>query len=430
MKKNLLLLLGVAVMFFSCQNESTEAEEQQQTTIEAEIAAEAEILSSEIEAAGIEEGEDALQMNADSEILAQRPTKDNGLTFSTASRSQSADAECEADLEGLAASLPESVNLRTTANPGDDAYFNFEILDTNLSGTNLKGWCGDVDGYLEVEGPYEFNVYSSYEDFPAEGNFENPQNFPLVNWIMNQDFIGKVSPISGETYTYGMVQWAIWELLDDQNCRACLYLTGDVDNGWQLNSAALEAVAMEIVDAAIENGQDYVPGCGEQVALIYIAKERNALNQIIQSVIQMVDVPSKEEECDDCTGDVDQLTMEFDWHYAKRVRIYQKKENTCYGVKVFDKVLQPGEEFSIEGVNHDGSFGKYIYIYIGNCYYTKIKTNCYLNIGPGYEKGVFNVIGGTSTHGGELCEYVKPEPTKCYRHWSCYYYYNYCRYGY
>lgn len=55
MKKNLLLLLGVAVMFFSCQNESTEAEEQQQTAIEAEIAAEADILTSEIEVAGIDE---------------------------------------------------------------------------------------------------------------------------------------------------------------------------------------------------------------------------------------------------------------------------------------------------------------------------------------------------------------------------------------
>lgn len=421
MKKNLLLLLGVAVMFFSCQNESTEAEEQQQTAIEAEIAAEAEILSSEIEAAGIEEGEDALQMNADSEILAQRPTKDNGLTFSAASRSQSADAECEADIEGFAASLPETVSITTTSKRGPDAYFTLDIADTNLAGTDFLAWCADIDLNLEVEGPLDFDVYSSYGDNIPDTVFAQPENLDIVNWILNQDYVGKESPNESGQYTYGHVQWAIWELLNSYNCNICDNLTNPTGT-WRSDSTNLER-AQEILQAGLDNGEGYVPGCGEKIGVVLVPDGK-------QPLIIMKDVPAKEEECDDCEGDVDQLTMEFDWHYAKRVRIYQKKENTCYGVKVFDKVLQPGEEFSIEGVNHDGSFGKYIYIYIGSCYYTKIKTNCYLNIGPGYEKGVFNVISGTSTHGGELCEYVKPEPQKCYRHWSCYYYYKYCRYGY
>jgi hypothetical protein len=245
---------------------------------------------------------------------------------------------------------------------------------------------------------------------------------------MNQDFIGKVSPISGETYTYGMIQWAIWQLLDDRNCINCYYLTGDVKDGWKQNKEALQAVAMEIVDAAIANGQGFVPGCGQQVALIYIAKERNASNQIIQSVIQMVDVPEKEAPCSDCEGKVTKLELEFDWRYAKNIKIYQRKENTCYGVKIFDQKVQAGETFTIEGANHDGTFGRYAYIYINGCYYTKIKTNCDINIGPGYTKGVFNVISGESSNGGELCEYVKPDYNKCYRHWVCKYYSS-CRYG-
>jgi len=417
MKKNLLLLLGVVVMFFSCQNESTEAEGQNQTAIEAEIAAESEILSSEVEVAGIDEGDDALQMTAESEILIKRPTNNTELTFSTASKSQS--TECEADIDGLVASLPETLTATTTAKPGVDAYFDLEILDTNLAGTDIPAWCVDQDLSLNVEGPFSFSVYSSLGDLP-EGKFEKPENFDKVNWLLNQSIIGTESP-NGGNYTFGHIQYAIWKLVDDSVCQECTYLTDPVGN-WNSDPYNV-AKAAELVDLAMANGAGFVPGCGEKLGIILVPEGK-------QSIIITKEVPAKEKECEDCEGDVDELTMEFDWHYAKRVRIYQRKENTCYGVKVFDQVLQPGEEFTIEGVNQDGSFGKYIYIYIGNCYYTKIKTNCYLNIGPGYEKGVFNVVSGTSTHGGELCEYVKPEPTKCYRHWICYYYYKYCKYGY
>ena len=399
-----IFLLAILVVFASCQNDTLD--QGASSIVEEELAMEDQILVSD----GEEDETFVLNQDLTTEMPAPK------LSFTMSSDLSNGSSSCTPDLEALELSLPESVSIKTTENPGENAYFSFEILDTDLAATNLEGWCGDVDGYLEVEGPYEFNVYSSYEDFPTEGNFENPQNMPAVNWLMNQDYIGKISPISGETYTYGMVQWAIWELLDDRNCRACLYLTGDVDNGWQQNSAALQAVAMEMVDAALENGQDYTPGCGEQVALIYIAKNRNALNQIIQSVIQMVDVPEAEVPCSDCEGKVTSLELEFDWHNAKKIDIVQRYENTCYGKRVYCNTnAQPGEKISISGTNHDGTFGKYIYIYINNCYYTKIKTNCDTKIGPGYFRGVFNVISGESSHGGELCEYVNTY--HCQRYW-------------
>lgn len=421
MKKNLLLLLGVAVMFFSCQNETTEAEEQSQTPAEAEIAAEEEILSSEIEAAGIEEGiDEAFMLNEESETLVKRESRNDGL-INVGISSASTSTDCEADIEGFTASLPETVSITTTSKRGPDAYFTLDIHGSNLEGTDLLAWCADIDLNLEVEGPLDFDVYSSYGDNIPDTVFAQPENLDIVNWILNQDYVGKESPNESGAYTYGHVQWAIWELLNSYNCNICDNLTNPTGT-WRDDPTNLER-AQEILEAGLQYGEDYVPGCGEKIGVVLVPDGK-------QPLIVMKDVPAKEEECDDCKGDVDQLTMEFDWHYAKRVRVYQRKENTCWAVKIFDKVLQPGEEFSLEGVNHDGSFGKYIYIKIGHCYYTKIKTNCYLNIGPGYEKGVFNVISGTSTHGGELCEYVKPEPTKCYRHWSCYYYYKYCRYGY
>ena len=408
-----LFLLAIFVIFASCQDEAV-TEEATTPLAETEEALESEII--------VSDGEE------DASLLFDETSEQQALSLSMSSSfsRQGGSSACVPDLAGLELSLPDAVSLRTTANPGDNAYFDFDILDTDLAGTDLKGWCVDVDGYLEVEGPYVFDVYSSYEDFPAD-KFENPQNFPLVNWIMNQDFIGKVSPISGETYTYGMVQWAIWELLDDQNCVNCYYLTDEIKDGWKQNRATLEPVAMEIVDAAIANGQDFVPGCGQQAAIIFIAQGLNPSNQIIQSIIHMVDVPPTEEECSDCEGKVTELELEFDWCRDKYVKVYQKKENSCRATKIFGGKLTKGQKFTVKGANSDGTFGKYIYIYINHCYYTKIKVNCDFKIGPGYTKGIFDVVSGRSSKGGELCDYVKPDYKKCYRHWKCKYYKS-CRY--
>ena len=113
-----------------------------------------------------------------------------------------------------------------------------------------------------------------------------------------------------------------------------------------------------------------------------------------------------EPECNDCIGDVNNLTFNWDWHNDYRVRIYQRRENTWCATKIFDGVVGQGDNFSISGANADGTFGRYVYVYVGNCYYTKFRTDCYLNIGPGYRRGVVEVVSGTSTDGGELCEYV------------------------
>ena len=114
------------------------------------------------------------------------------------------------------------------------------------------------------------------------------------------------------------------------------------------------------------------------------------------------------DECDDCIGDVTDLTLNWDWHNDYRVRVYQRYENTWCATKIFDSVVGANENFTINGANADGSFGNYVYIYVGNCYYTKIKTNCWLNIGPGYRRGVVEVVSGHSSEGGELCEYEPP----------------------
>ncbi|WP_178988875.1 hypothetical protein [Winogradskyella schleiferi] len=116
-------------------------------------------------------------------------------------------------------------------------------------------------------------------------------------------------------------------------------------------------------------------------------------------------IEPKVDECDDCQGKVDNLTFKWNWHNDYRVRLYQRSENSCYATKIFDEVVGSDNDFTVDGTNADGTFGKWIYVYVGHCYYTKFRTDCHLNIGPGYKRGVMEVVSGTSTDGGELCEY-------------------------
>ncbi len=395
--KKIILLLSVAVLFFSCQNENVNedatAEEEvlptNQEQLEALDDGELELLSNNVELG--EEVEESLR--------AQITSKTYGYYYGGGNNDE--ETECIPDYKSITDSLPTTVSIRTTAKPGTNAYFDIDILDSNLAGTDIPAWCVDQDLSLDVEGPLDFAVYDSYGDLP-EGAFEKPENFDLVNWLINQDIIGTESP-SGGTYTFGHVQMAIWMLVDDSVCRLCTYLTNPI-GAWN-NDANNLVLAQELADLAIANGQDFKPTCGEKYGIILVPEGKQAI--IITKI-----VPAKEPECKDCEGKVSNLKLKFDWYYSKRVRIYQQKENSWYCAKIFDKILEPGEEFDISGINQDGSFGNKIYIYIGyySCYYyAKINTNCYTKIGPGYKKGVFSVVSGTSTEGGELCEYEAPK---------------------
>lgn len=159
--------------------------------------------------------------------------------------------------------LPSVVNACTTAK-GPDAngtYFDLTLNDSNLAG-NYGAWCADVDLGLDANECFEALVFSSYDVLP-EGAFENPENFDLVNWIINQNFVGKDSP-SGGVYTFGDVQWAIWELLDNQNCIACSFLGDD----WSTTKG------QEIADAALLNGEGYMPGAGESLGIVLLPRNR------------------------------------------------------------------------------------------------------------------------------------------------------------
>ncbi len=170
------------------------------------------------------------------------------------------------DLPQFSVNLPDQVTIQYTT-PGitqdtpKPSYIDLDIT----GGTTLDGvydaYCIDTDLGFEENITYTANVFSSYEPLPPEivgpGEIEFPENLDLVNWILNQCFVGKTSEAGGN-FTFGDVQRAIWELMDDENSTSGLGFFS-------------QARADEIVALAMANGEGFVPSFeyetifGEQV---------------------------------------------------------------------------------------------------------------------------------------------------------------------
>ena len=93
------------------------------------------------------------------------------------------------------------------------------------------------------------------KSLPA-GIIEHAYNLDLVNWILNQDFVGKPAGSDG-TFTYGDVQRAIWELIEDNG----------TSNTSGLGTWTPARVKL-IKDQASANGEGFAPTCGDFVAVI------------------------------------------------------------------------------------------------------------------------------------------------------------------
>jgi hypothetical protein len=164
------------------------------------------------------------------------------------------------ELDVFAEMLPDVVNM-SVVDPyvGASSYF-AEIIDGDpLTGTYL-GWCIDTDLSIQEGVIYTADVFSSYEMLPL-GMLEKPENLDAINWIINQDFVGKDAeecaeiPGSLPTFTYGSVQRAIWGLIDNENSTLSLgpFSTCQVN---------------KIMDAALTSGEGFIPGCNQFAGVI------------------------------------------------------------------------------------------------------------------------------------------------------------------
>ena len=103
-------------------------------------------------------------------------------------------------------------------------------------------------------------------------------------------------------------------------------------------------------------------------------------------------------ECGECDGKVTQLTLKYLGTVEAIVRVTREE-----GAVEFDKLVQPGGEFTLVGSDKKGTLGSEIKVYVDGALNTKIHTSCSQPIGPGLVSGDFKVIEGYSENGGLLC---------------------------
>jgi len=166
--------------------------------------------------------------------------------------------------------LPTCADVTVHPEPADgEAYFGVDVLDTNLAGDDYDAWCLDPNVLIDPKGvDYQTEVYPSIPDGAAgEAWVEHPENLDLVNWILNQGYVGAASPTpcTGD-YTFGDVQLGIWKLIDDEPfSNIALNSLEDYDK--------TECRADSIVAMAMGFGEGYMPDCGGYVGVILVPYE-------------------------------------------------------------------------------------------------------------------------------------------------------------
>ncbi|NET06715.1 MAG: hypothetical protein F6K16_18825, partial [Symploca sp. SIO2B6] len=173
------------------------------------------------------------------------------------------------NLQNFSAALPDEVTFTWKAPGnqfGDSSYLDITINSDSTIDGQYDAWCIDSDRSLI--GATKGKVFSSYEELPPEligpGNIEKPENLDSLNWIINQGFVG--TELLGEngdnlgTITYGDIQRAIWSILDDVNITLGL---GNFS----------EERAQRIAELALTQGDGFVPGFGQKLAVIITPDE-------------------------------------------------------------------------------------------------------------------------------------------------------------
>jgi hypothetical protein len=181
------------------------------------------------------------------------------------------------NLDNFNQALPEQVIMSVQYfYVGGPSYFPVTTITGDPLTGEYEGWCIDTDNTILSNFDYTTNVYSSYEPLPFS-IVEHPENLDLVNWIINQDYVEKDSTCCG-VFTYGDVQRAIWELIEDDPYGSGL-------GPWE------QCRVDEILVAAYANGEGFMPGCGDSVAVILEPFEMCMCpQQVIIAQVSFIDV--------------------------------------------------------------------------------------------------------------------------------------------
>jgi len=115
--------------------------------------------------------------------------------------------------------LPEYTQYRAYL-AGSAAQYRLEMRgDYPLNGNGFNGWCLDKNTEVRTGRWYDAAVLWDWEDL--DGIVEHPENMDLVEWIVNQNMVGRRS-YCGTIVQRHHVQNAIWHLVDNPQGLGCV----------------------------------------------------------------------------------------------------------------------------------------------------------------------------------------------------------------
>ena len=160
------------------------------------------------------------------------------------------------DIPAISVQLPEYVTISVDyPQAGSGSYFTTTVTNGGILDGSYAGWCVDVGNAIYSGTEYLAKVISGY-DADLSGVVDKPENLEKVNWIINRNFVGQTAS-DGNVYTFGDVQRAIWELVDNDVSESGL---GD----WS------QTRVDEILMLAENAPPGYVPECGQEVVIMLV----------------------------------------------------------------------------------------------------------------------------------------------------------------
>lgn len=159
--------------------------------------------------------------------------------------------------------FPSSVNMNYYGpeNFGYPSSFNIKINSPQNVVGFFDGWCLGYNVEFN-ENNYDAKTFYSYTDGILNTQLNHYKNLDLINWVINQHFVGKFS-LCNEVFNVRDVQIAIWYLLNQFN-----------DSDWEnerlsyWDGYASECRVKEIVEMAFNEGRGYIPVCGEYMGIV------------------------------------------------------------------------------------------------------------------------------------------------------------------
>jgi hypothetical protein len=152
------------------------------------------------------------------------------------------------------------------------SYFKVNVTDNGLLKGTFPGWCADWNTRIEDNTVYNTRFYSSLNQNIPGDVVDHPEYLDEVNWLINQNFVGKPSRSGLGVYTIGDVQLAIWTMVDDEFDSSTV-------------GSFSQARVNELVARAKVEGADFSPNCRQLVGIILIPSHPQSGNPSQNTII-------------------------------------------------------------------------------------------------------------------------------------------------